>query len=311
MQRLLIITQKEDPNDDLLGFFVDWIAEFRKQGLTVRVLALKHRAGESKLVRWIRLCCDIAREVRKHDAVFAHMSPMFAILAAIGGRPVYLWYLHRSNTLKLRIAEKLVKKIFTASDKSLTIASKKIVVVGHGINIDKYRINRTWSNAPLRIISVGRITPIKNYETLIATGFPVTIIGRPVMPGDDAYLAKLKTLGGDRVTFAGFISHDKMPEQYANADVVVNLSPTGGVDKAGLEAMASGSLLLVCNEAFNLPREFVFTTANSLDLKKKIEWLRDASVAQKANMSRTMVEQVTAEHNLPVTIKKIIAQMKS
>ena len=41
MKKLLIITQKVDAQDDLLGFFVDWIAEFARRFEEVHVVALE------------------------------------------------------------------------------------------------------------------------------------------------------------------------------------------------------------------------------------------------------------------------------
>ena len=51
--KLLIITQKVDINDDLLGFFHGWIAEFVRQCEQVTVICLQK--GEYDLPRNVRV----------------------------------------------------------------------------------------------------------------------------------------------------------------------------------------------------------------------------------------------------------------
>ena len=61
-------------------------------------------------------------------------------------------------------------KVVTAAKESLSTTSKKIVEVGHGIDTEKFETNRDWSQWPfetIEVLSVGRISRIKNYETLI------------------------------------------------------------------------------------------------------------------------------------------------
>ncbi|MEK7616308.1 MAG: hypothetical protein AAB420_03840 [Patescibacteria group bacterium] len=137
MRNLLIITQKVDPNDQLLGFFVDWIKEF-KNYYYVDVVALR-----TPKKNWLGLTWNIFWEVPKHDAVFVHMAPMFAILAApwarLWGKRIALWYTHGAVTWKLRLAEKLVHVIFTASPESCRLKSKKIIITGHGIDTEFFK----------------------------------------------------------------------------------------------------------------------------------------------------------------------------
>lgn len=54
----------------------------------------------------------------------------------------------------------------------------------------------------------------------------------------------------DRIFFAGGVPHAQLPELYRTFDISVNLSPTGGLDKAVLESMAAGLLTFVSNQGF-------------------------------------------------------------
>lgn len=303
-KRLLIICQRVDEEDDLLGFFVGWIREFQKHFAHVEVIALHDKRPRPKIIRWALLAWRIILLAPRSDAIFCHMSPIFAVIAGLSGKPVYLWYLHRSVTWKLKLAEKFSRKIFTASAQSLNLKSKKIIAVSHGIDVDRFATKRDWKSAD-RILSVGRISPIKNFETLLQAGFPITIVGRPIMSGDYAYLEKLKKLGN--ANFVGFVPYTKMPEYYAKADIFVNCSPTGGLDKAVFEAMASGCIVLVCNEAFrdDLPSELFFRCDDSQSLANAIKRLQSKSSHELVALSAKLVQRVGSAHSLSATIKKI------
>ena len=216
MSNLLIITQKVDINDDLLGFFGDWVKEFAKnfervfvvtiaKGAynlpdNVEVLSLGKETGVSKVVQAVKFFGFLFKYVPRCDGIFAHMSPIFAVtawpVAALFRKKIVLWYLHRSVTWRLKLAEKLVYKIATASRESVMLKSSKIIEVGHGINARLFKTERNWSKDSTSIISVGRICPIKGLETLIQAigavshsnqNIKLQIVGKPIMPRDGNY----------------------------------------------------------------------------------------------------------------------------
>lgn len=137
MRSLLIITQKADENDQLLGFFVGWIKEFQKHYDNVEIVAL--RAPEKN---WLRFIFQIFWQIPRHDAIFVHMAPIFAVIAAPWARlwrkRIGLWYTHGTVTWRLRLAEKLVNVIFTASPESFRLPSKKLIITGHGIDTNLF-----------------------------------------------------------------------------------------------------------------------------------------------------------------------------
>lgn len=349
---LLIITQKVDDQDDLLGFFVEWIREFAnhfekiyvitlaKGNYTlpnnVTIASLGKEKKRSKFVQAFLFFWHSFKFTPKVDGVFAHMSPIFAIaawpLAVIFRKKILLWYLHRSVTLRLRVAEKLSYKVVTAVAESLKFKSNKIVEVGHGINLDKFIKNRQWAkkeNEPWRILSVGRISPIKNYETLIDAGkllrgrgvsFVIKIIGRPVMPGDSEYMKQLKLRVKDAgleklVNFSGFVPYSEIQNYYFESDIVVNLTPTGGIDKTILEAMAAGSITLASNAVFNADfgtyaQSLLFYYGNPKDLADKIEKIISLPSQEKEKISLFLRENVSRQHKLSKAIGSITSLLQ-
>lgn len=138
MPNLLIITQKVDESEQLLGSFVGWIREFKKHYDHVGVVAL--RTSDKN---WIRFIVQIIWQVPQYDKVFVHMAPIFAVIAApwarLWGKRVGLWYTHKAVTWKLRLAEKFVHIIFTASPESFRLQSSKVVVTGHGTDTELFK----------------------------------------------------------------------------------------------------------------------------------------------------------------------------
>lgn len=116
------------------------------------------------------------------------------------------------------------------------------------------------------ILAVARISRVKDHETLLRAvallndrglvrPVRLRIVGRPLYEDDHRYEQELRalaaTLGIDSIAeFAGTIPNRLMPPEYRAANVVVNTSRTGSLDRVVLEAMACGRPVLTCNEAF-------------------------------------------------------------
>jgi glycosyltransferase involved in cell wall biosynthesis len=132
-----------------------------------------------------------------------------------------------------------------------------VSVVGHGIDTDVFvqpkRVeDRYWDT----IVSVGRITPIKQIEEMLdglvllrdrhAVEPNLELIGGPSTASDRRYEAPLRdrtrALGLDRqVSFRGARPYTAVAACYHAGALVLNLG-AGALDKAILEGMASGCL---------------------------------------------------------------------
>jgi glycosyltransferase involved in cell wall biosynthesis len=261
------------------------------------------------------------------------MNQIYVVLGGVLWRfwhkKIALWYTHKQVGVLLNLAEKLVDKIFTASAQSFNLKSNKVVITGHGIDTDKfYCLNREIKIDNYRILTVGRITRIKNLATLIqATGLlvgkienlHVDIVGSPITEEDKKYqeellvLVKKKNLAGV-VGFLGPRPYTAMPEVYCAYNCLVNLAPTGGVDKAVLEAMSCGLPAVVANRSFEpifgaQQDLFLFEFGQPKDLVRKISALRNFSVEEYKRLGHNLREQVIVGHDLKKTIPRIISEI--
>ncbi len=283
MKSLLVITQRIDLDDGPMGFFSGWLEELSRQtkelyvitsGLgrhelpsRIKIFSMGREKGYGSFRRYLMFYWHFFRIIGHVDGIFAHMSPTYPIIAwpaLLLRKPIIFWYLHRSVTWRLRLAEKLCSKIVTATKRSLSIESSKIVEVGHGIDVQKFRDQKNWEHiSRYEIVSVGRISPIKNLEVLIRAAnqlkdvmpMRVRIVGKIGRPQEHGYLESLRNLVGSLhlehiVEFSGEVSYAELPSIYRQAHITVNLAPPGGLDKVVLESMAAGCLTITSNSAF-------------------------------------------------------------
>ena len=295
--RLLVVTHALDQHDPILGFFHEWILGLAKRTQQLIIIAdrvgvyqlppnvevhVLQQSSKLKLYRLWRLCFLLVKLLRRADTVLVHMSPIYAIIAGpfcrFAGKPMALWYVHGSVDWKLRFAEKIVNRIFTASKESFRLASKKVEIIGHGIDTDAFSIPKETASGYV-LLTVGRITERKRLGLLLeavavaggslplAWGF--RIVGAPVTDKDLDYQKYLMEyadkLGiSSHLQFAGPVFHSDLPREYQSAHLFLHASATGSIDKAVLEAMSTGLPLITSSEAFRsiLPKEYIAKTTS-------------------------------------------------
>ena len=319
--RLLICTQAVDTEDPILGFFHRWVEEFAKHSERVHVICLKegahhlppnvsvHSLGKegktanseqrtaNRISYVIRFYFLIWKYRNEYDTVFVHMNPEYVLFGGLLWRlwrkRIVLWYVHRQSTFALRLAASLVQKIATSAKGSIGLRSPKIAVVGHGIDTDAFSgpVRPLDKSAP-KIVTVGRISPIKSLHTIVeAVGSlrehgidaSLDIIGPTIYEGDLRYKTRIEDLIrernlADRVRILPAVPNSRMPELYSSYDIAVNACPAGGIDKAVLEAMAAGEPVFVANESVreylgNHARALIFRFEDHADLAQKIRTL--------------------------------------
>lgn len=342
--KLLVVTQAVDSEDPALGFFVRWLEEFAKRVERLEVICLKegkhslpenvriHSLGKERGVSrlgYIRsFYTYIWRLRREYDAVFAHMNPEYVVLGGLfwklTGKRIVLWYTHRQVTWRLRVAVWFANAVATAAKESFRLPSSKAHILGHGIDVHRFVPSKdVWAlHIPLRLVSVGRITPIKRLETIIealvtlrSRNVPaeLTLIGAAYTQEDAAYETKLHGLIKkhgleELVHFAGTRPYAAMPQLYGSQDFAVNAAPTGGLDKAVLESMACGVPTFVANEGFAIllePQQASFLFDGTPEhLAEKIEALHRATdLTEVREWERG---RIVAHANLELLVGKIL-----
>jgi glycosyltransferase involved in cell wall biosynthesis len=333
-RKLLVVTQTVDLTDSNLAFFHHWLEELAKQldlvvianttgeyylPSNVSVHSLGKEGGRAKLSRYLIFQKYLVKFLPDIDAVFFHMIPEYVIAAGlwpnIFGKKSLLWYTHQHVSWRLRIAEKLVDKIFTASDKSFRLKSHKVEITGHGIDTDKFKPAPQKNKIPyIRVRTAGRISPSKQQEIVIAVSeamheegieFEVKIAGEPVLKSDEQYLESLQEIIelkdlNDKVKFVGPISYQQIEKFYQSGDIFLNFSLTGSIDKAVLEALLCGLPVVTSNEAFRslIPNDWI-VPEDPFRIKNRV--VKVARIGQEEHFR----EIVVSRHGLRQLIEKI------
>lgn len=346
--KLLIVTQVIDTEHPILGFFHRWIEEFAKHCEQVHVICLQagkhslpanvtvHTLGKESgvrrltyLWRFYKLIWSLRHE---YNSVFVHMNQVYVILGApfwrAWGKRISLWYVHRQVTISLRVAVMLVYHVFSSVPQSMRVKTNKVHFVGHGIDVDTFDMQRQLDSNVFHIVHIGRITQIKNIDVLITAvsqlqldqSVRVSLYGEPVTEQDLAYKAKLQeqiTAHNltDVVTFCGPVSHEEIPHVLASADVSVNLTPTGGLDKAVIESAAAGVPVITSNESFS---EFLASYKEQFlipfqDPEALAGALRSLIVDHKADPTtlQSAFKDMSAPYSVHNLISKIVSDIQS
>jgi glycosyltransferase involved in cell wall biosynthesis len=350
--RVLMLTRRMDKDDWLAGFAHGWVKRIAEHPRVdhldviclergsidlpenVHVTSMGKELSASRLAELWNFQKAISKIIRHTDVIFGHMIPRYTLVAApwalLYGVPVVQWYTHRQVTLELRIVHALAQRILTASPESFTLPSNKVTVLGHGIDLSHFREAENPPEGRL-IASIGRLSPIKHYEALIAaaaelTGRPgyedvrVAIAGGTTPQNGEAYAQELRTLAqdagvADRIEFLGPIPHEQISSLYQRAAVTVNLCPTGGVDKAVLESMASSVPVIVRNETFLVllgddAESLWVADLNPVAIADKLAAVLDAAPDQRQAIGKRLAARVRAEYDLDQLIDRLVAVLE-
>src|SRR5690606_23547935 len=98
---------------------------------------------------------------------------------------------------------------------------------------------------------------------------------------------------------------------YTSHDIFVNFSETGSLDKAVLEAAASGCLVLTSNEAFKsvLPA-YALVEADKQVIATRIWELANLSEEKKEQYSLALSDIVVKGHSLNNLVKKLLDEFQ-
>lgn len=338
--RLLMFNLATDLDDSVLGFTTQWIREISRQVKHIDVITV--RAGrvevpdnvtvrsvgtERKYSRPRRLIEFYRIMVRyitssKIDACFSHMTPQLTVAAypvlKLLGIPIVTWYAHRQVTPILIAASRFSDRVVSANRESFPLSSNNLIPIGHGINTELFQTSDGNRVAGQHLIlSVGRLSPIKDLDTLIDAlailkaqdrHFKCLIVGNTA-DRDKAYTSSLATKAKriglkDDIEFVGPLPQTALPEFYDRAFAHVNCSPADhSIDKAPLEAMAMAKPSLSSTHALretmgNWADHLLFQQSDPSDLAKKLKDLMELPQAKRNEMQADLRKAVSQMHSL-------------
>ena len=343
--RLLMITRKVDKDDAQTGFAFNWINKLSQkveqlkviclekgntEGLSenVEVFSLGKENGKNKLKEFLNFQKGAWKFIGKVDGVFCHQNPEYTILIApyakFFGKKIVCFYGHKAVNWRVRLMHFFSNKVVTSSEGGFQIDSPKRKVISQGIDTDLFKPDANKEKSEkLRIIAVGRISPIKNYETLIKAtkilkdkglNLIVNIAGPILLEKQKEYLNELKNLIKEnelenQVHLLGGTIQSETIKLYQNSDLSVNLCPTGAPDKVGFEAMACEVPVLACNHSYiknfgSYGDQLIFKEKDSEDLAEKILNLYQNNKLEE--IGSFLRKQVVGHHNLDNLLQGII-----
>jgi glycosyltransferase involved in cell wall biosynthesis len=352
--QLLLFNLATDAEDPVLGFTTSWISALAEQVEFVHVITMRtgrvavpgnvrvysvgKEKGYSEPRRLFEFYRILMRILRQHDidVCFSHMIALFTVLAGpilkAKHIPIVTWYAHPKVTWILRIAHWFSDRMVASVSTAYPYRRDKFIAIGQGIDTKLFSPDAgVFPQEPPMILCVGRLSPVKNHQTLFKAiwllrqagrqSLRVVVLGGPATARDDAYVVSLhqqvKQLGlEETVNFEPAVSIEKLPSWYRRCAVVVNMTPTGSGDKVVWEAMACGKLCLVANEGFKetlgaYANDFLYTYGDSEQLAERLKWVLSLPQSDRSRIAAYLRQQVTSMHGLSRLAQKLVGIFNS
>jgi glycosyltransferase involved in cell wall biosynthesis len=337
----VFVTQRVDPDDPNLAAAIPMIAALARRVDAVTVLSLDARPAElpanvtirtfgarTRAGRGLRFGWALAAELRRRpQAVVAHMSPIYAVLAAPVARPggtrVVLWFTHWRASRLLALAERLSDAVVSVDARSFPLPSSKLRATGHGIDVAQFPCTERPSTPPLRLLALGRYSPAKGLDhvlrALALPGPPATLLvhGPCVTAEEATHREELERLVaelglGERVRLEGPVPRAHVPGLFAGAAALVNNMRAGAPDKVVYEAAAACVPVLASNpvldellDGVELPLRFGRDRPE--ELAERLAALAAAEPAAVERVGRELRRRVEERHSVETWAVGVLA----
>jgi glycosyltransferase involved in cell wall biosynthesis len=353
--KLVFVTQEVDPEHAVLAQTVDLVRALSSRVDELAVVARDVQWDDipanvsvrtfdepGKIRRGLAFERALAAALPGADAVFVHMVPEFAVLAAPMARvrrlPILFWYTHWHVSRQLRIAARVASVVLSVDASSFPIASPKVRGIGHAIDVDRFEaVPPAQHEGPLRLLALGRTARWKGLATLLdaislarAQGADVALEIRGPSLTDDERAHRLeleRRIASDpelrsHVELLPPVSRDEVPRLLAANDVVVSPNePRSGstLDKAVFEAAACARPELSTNESFapllgGLALPLLAPPRDAAALAAAIAGVAAADPAVRAQTGSVLRERVVARHSLDHwadAVLQVISEVRS
>ena len=334
MRKLVFVTQQVDAAHPTLGAAAALVRALAERVDEVVVLAASASVAElpanvrfrsfaapAQALRGLRFEAAIMRELvrSRPDALLAHMSPVYAVLAAPVLRParvpILLWFTQQRAGAHLRRADRVVDAILSVDERSVPLTSSRVRAIGHGVETSAFRCVAREAHGRLRLLSLGRYSEVKGHDVAVRALVAVpnaelTVCGEEATPSDVHVRARLRELvrelGLDaRVRLLDAVPRSRVPELFAEADVLVNATHGASADKVVFEALASCLPVVAASPVFDglLPPELRFADGDDAELAERVQ--RAAALPKEERLR--LRARVEAEHSAGHWADEVVA----
>ncbi len=203
--KLLIITQKVDRKDPVLGFFHNWVIKLAPNFDQINTICLE--SGEHALPHNVKVFSlgkvtssasprgdgnlsifnfqfSIFKRLKyiwnfykyiwnlrhDYDAVFVHMNQEYVILGwklwKLWGKKIFLWRNHPRGNWLTRLAVLVSDKVFCTSPQSFTARYRKTQLMPVGVDLEKFKDEKK-ERVKNSILFLGRMDRIKRPDLLV------------------------------------------------------------------------------------------------------------------------------------------------
>lgn len=295
--RLLVLMQAVDLDDQLVGYFVEWLAMAAKTFSNIHVLTLRvgryalpdnvqvtplrPKTSKSKLYALFTLYCVSWRERYRYEGVFLRGDAIYAVVAGLFwralGKKVVLWYAHYKPNKFLPVAERFASVVSSSVQEAYPGRSHyPIKLLGQGLDENRFFQIKKTATSKLRLLVLGRVQRIKGVKSIIEEfiregsygGKAVLTIVGPVL--DEIYEKEIDqlVLSHKDIRWIKGLPYDQVPALLAEHDVLVNAYPAS-LDKVIVESMMSGMIPVVATKGLipTLPQEWRWMVAENAEAR--------------------------------------------
>jgi len=303
----------------------------------VTVWSLGKEKNYPEWLRVIRFYIMVIRiyMYRRPHVAFCHMIPIFAILfwpvAKLTKTKIVMWYAHGACPTTLKVAHKLVNVVVSSTKEGFRLASSKLNIIGQGVDLELFPFSERSFGEPLSVVTVGRIAPSKNIDKVLKalniwseqTGHPytLTIVGEGTTSSEKAYSEHIKLMAAEQeprnhVVFTGRLLPEQIKDYLAKSQLFISMGATGSLDKAIVESMASGCIVMSANDAFSsIARsenfEQLILSYDEYSIADKIKFFYELSSEEKSTLSKLQSDYAIKNHGLNGLVKKLTHILRS
>lgn len=346
--KLAFLTASYNENEKEEGFIVDWVDALAEEVEHLVLFTLRPPVsqtpknvtsivieGNNKLAKLVYLWKQLSVEHQKTSftGIFSHIFPFLASVGGVWGKTMGVktiyWYAGGLNLPYFsltHLAMRLNRTIITCSELEkkryqAIYHLSNIYSLGHAINTKRFKPIKKRPRSTFTIGSVGRTTPNKNLLFLIETVSKVAA-GRHITlklalsrtKENVSYYHSLQTLAKHtqtshfRIKFKEDLNFSHLADFYHLLDLYIHPSLLLSVDKAGLEAAASGVPVLLSKSGYqdvaNKWPSILFDPWDQGGLMSKIE-----AFAQEKKLNRDQEEFqkfIRSEYSTKKFMQKLI-----